>query len=72
MPSKIVGVHANCERILKKFDLPIPTHPPTFFKPPSPIIDPEDNIVYPETSNRFDYEGELAFIMKAEALLAKI
>lgn len=66
-PSKIVGVHANCEKILKKFDLPVPTHPPTFFKPLSSIINPEDNIVYPEGSNKVDYEGELAFIMKAKA-----
>jgi 2-keto-4-pentenoate hydratase/2-oxohepta-3-ene-1,7-dioic acid hydratase in catechol pathway len=66
-PSKIVGVHANCEKILKKFGLPIPTHPPTFFKPLSSIINPGENIVYPETSNRVDYEGELAFIMKAKA-----
>jgi 2-keto-4-pentenoate hydratase/2-oxohepta-3-ene-1,7-dioic acid hydratase in catechol pathway len=66
-PSKIVGVHANCEKILKKFNLPVPTHPPTFFKPPTSIINPEENIVYPDSSNRVDYEGELAFIMKAKA-----
>jgi len=66
-PSKIVGVHANCEKILKKFNLPTPTHPPTFFKPPTSIINPEENIVYPDFSNRVDYEGELAFIMKAKA-----
>jgi 2-keto-4-pentenoate hydratase/2-oxohepta-3-ene-1,7-dioic acid hydratase in catechol pathway len=66
-PSKIVGVHANCEKILKKFNLPVPTHPPTFFKPPTSIINPEENIVYPAFSNRVDYEGELAFIMKKKA-----
>jgi len=66
-PSKIVGVHANCAKILKKFNLPIPTTPPTFFKPPSSIINPGDDIIYPESSHNVDYEGELAIVMKAKA-----
>jgi len=66
-PSKIVGVMANSHKVIKKFNMPMPTEPVVFLKPPSSIINPEDNIVYPESSNKVDFEGELGVIMKAKA-----
>ena len=66
-PSKIIGVMANSHKVIKKFNLPMPTEPIVFLKPPSSIINPEDNIVYPESSNKVNIEGELGVIMKAKA-----
>ncbi len=66
-PSKIIGVMANSHKVIKKFNLPMPTEPIVFLKPPSSIINPEENIVYPESSNKVNIEGELGVIMKAKA-----
>ena len=66
-PSKIVGVMVNSRKVIEKYHLPTPTEPIVFFKPPSSIINPGDNIVYPDTSNKVNYEGELALVIKTRA-----
>jgi 2-keto-4-pentenoate hydratase/2-oxohepta-3-ene-1,7-dioic acid hydratase in catechol pathway len=66
-PSKIVGVMANCRKVLEKYNLPVPTEPVVFFKPISSIVGPEDNIIYPDSSDKVNYEGELGVIIKYKA-----
>ncbi|MBM4432839.1 MAG: fumarylacetoacetate hydrolase family protein [Chloroflexi bacterium] len=67
VPTKIIGVMANSRKVLEKYNLPIPTDPVVFFKPISSVIGPEDNIVYPDSSSKVNYEGELAVIIKSKA-----
>ncbi|NLD88621.1 MAG: fumarylacetoacetate hydrolase family protein [Clostridiales bacterium] len=69
-PEKIVAVGKNYFDHIKEIggdDAPVPETPILFIKPPSAIIGPEDNIMYPEISERVDHEAELAFIMKKDA-----
>jgi 2-keto-4-pentenoate hydratase/2-oxohepta-3-ene-1,7-dioic acid hydratase in catechol pathway len=66
-PTKIVGVMVNSRKVIEKYSLPTPTEPIVFFKPPSSIINPGDNIVYPDTSTKVNYEGELALVIKTRA-----
>ena len=44
-----------------------PTEPLLFLKPNTSVIGPGDTIVYPEISNRVEYEGELAVVVGALA-----
>ncbi len=66
-PSKVVGVMSNSRRVLEKMNKPIPPEPVVFFKPLTTVIGPEDNIIYPDSSNWVDYEGELGVIIKTKA-----
>ncbi len=63
-PSKIVAVGLNYYSHAKELDSPLPNAPLLFLKPSTAVIGPEDNIVYPATPARVDYEGELAVVMK--------
>jgi 2-keto-4-pentenoate hydratase/2-oxohepta-3-ene-1,7-dioic acid hydratase in catechol pathway len=47
-----------------EFNSQIPQTPLLFLKPPSAIIGPEEKIIYPEMSQRVDYEGELGVVIK--------
>jgi len=42
----------------------LPDAPLIFLKPSTAVIGPEDNIVYPASSARVDYEGELGVVIK--------
>jgi len=42
---------------------PIPKDPVFFTKPPTVVIGPYDDIVYPKATEKLDYEVEFAFIM---------
>ncbi|MDP2731043.1 MAG: fumarylacetoacetate hydrolase family protein [Dehalococcoidales bacterium] len=44
-----------------------PANPILVFKPPTAVIGPEDGIIYPDSSDHLDYEGELAVVMKRRA-----
>ena len=63
-PSKIIAMGLNYHSHAKELDLPIPNSPLTFLKPPTAVIGPGENIVYPPASARVDYEGELAVVIK--------
>ena len=41
----------------------LPGSPLIFLKPPTSVIGPEDAIVYPPSSKRVDYEGELGVVI---------
>jgi 2-keto-4-pentenoate hydratase/2-oxohepta-3-ene-1,7-dioic acid hydratase in catechol pathway len=63
-PSKIIAMGLNYHSHARELDLPLPNSPLTFLKPPTAVIGPGENIVYPSASARVDYEGELAVVIK--------
>jgi 2-keto-4-pentenoate hydratase/2-oxohepta-3-ene-1,7-dioic acid hydratase in catechol pathway len=62
-PSKIIAVGINYHSHAKEFEHNLPENPLLFLKPPTAVIGPEDNIVYPTMSEQVDYEGELGIII---------
>ena len=64
VPSKIVCLGVNYRSHAGEMNSQPPTSPLIFLKPPTAIIGPEDKIIYPEMSQRVDYEGELGVVIK--------
>jgi 2-keto-4-pentenoate hydratase/2-oxohepta-3-ene-1,7-dioic acid hydratase in catechol pathway len=63
-PSKIVCIGRNYREHAKELNHPVPSEPLFFFKPPSSLIGPDDEIRRPTAlSQRVDYEGEMAVII---------
>jgi 2-keto-4-pentenoate hydratase/2-oxohepta-3-ene-1,7-dioic acid hydratase in catechol pathway len=67
VPSKIVALGVNYRSHASEMDSRLPKEPLIFLKPPTAVIGPEDSIVYPESSHRVDYEGELAVVIGRRA-----
>lgn len=63
-PSKIICVGLNYKDHAKELNLPLPTHPIIFLKPPSSLIFNNESIVYPSQTKELHYEGELAIVIK--------
>jgi 2-keto-4-pentenoate hydratase/2-oxohepta-3-ene-1,7-dioic acid hydratase in catechol pathway len=66
-PSKIVAVGANYRDHALEMGRPLPAEPLLFLKPPSAVIGPQGLIDYPKMSQRVDYEGELAVVIRKKA-----
>jgi 2-keto-4-pentenoate hydratase/2-oxohepta-3-ene-1,7-dioic acid hydratase in catechol pathway len=66
-PSKIVALGVNYRSHGEEMSHRIPKEPLIFIKPSTAVIGTEDNIIYPETSQRVDYEGELGVVIKRAA-----
>jgi len=66
-PSKIVCVGLNYTDHAKELDMELPTEPIIFIKPSTTVIGHLDNIIYPNTSSRVDYEAELGIIISKKA-----
>ncbi len=66
-PSKIVALGLNYVSHGIEFNHPTPESPLIFIKPPTAVIGPEDNIVYPPSSHQVDYEAELGVVIKKTA-----
>jgi 2-keto-4-pentenoate hydratase/2-oxohepta-3-ene-1,7-dioic acid hydratase in catechol pathway len=62
-PSKIVCVGRNYREHASELGNEVPSEPLLFFKPPSSLLNPGENIVRPKISERTDYEGELGVII---------
>lgn len=62
-PTKIVCVGRNYSEHIAEMGSDLPKEPLLFFKPPSAVIDPGADIVYPHQSSRVDYEGELGVVI---------
>jgi 2-keto-4-pentenoate hydratase/2-oxohepta-3-ene-1,7-dioic acid hydratase in catechol pathway len=45
----------------------LPESPLIFLKPPTAVIGPEDNIIYPPSSKRVDFECELGVVISKKA-----
>jgi 2-keto-4-pentenoate hydratase/2-oxohepta-3-ene-1,7-dioic acid hydratase in catechol pathway len=64
-PSKIICIglnyhaHVDASQSAEK----APDYPLIFFKPPSAVVGPSDDIVHPSQSERVDYEAELGVII---------
>ena len=66
-PSKIVALGLNYRSHAEEVNAPLPNAPLIFLKPATAVIGPDDNITYPSTSHRVDYEGELGVVIKKPA-----
>lgn len=64
VPSKIIGVGLNYYSNVAALNAQIPQEPVIFLKPPSAVIGPEENIIYPPDVKELGYEVELAVIIK--------
>ncbi|HKS76840.1 MAG TPA: fumarylacetoacetate hydrolase family protein [Terriglobales bacterium] len=62
-PSKIICVGRNYREHASELGNEVPTEPLLFFKPPSSLLNPGENIVRPRISTRTDYEGELGLVI---------
>ena len=65
LPQKIVALGVNYRSHGKEMNHKPPAEPLIFLKPATSVIGPEDNIVYPPSSKRVDYEGELGVVIKS-------
>ena len=66
-PSKVVAVGLNYFGHAEELKMTIPDVPLLFLKPSTSLIGPGDDIVYPDSSERVDYEAELGVVIKARA-----
>lgn len=62
-PSKIVALGVNYRSHGEEMSHRIPAEPLIFIKPPTAVIGPEADIIYPPSSQRVDYEGELGVVI---------
>ena len=62
-----MGVGRNYREHSREMGEPVPPEPLLFLKPPTAVIGPNGIIIYPRSSRRVDYEGELAVVIKKEA-----
>jgi len=64
-PTKIICVGLNYHMHVQHSQsaTEAPANPVLFMKPPSSLLEPEGNIVYPENCDRVDYEAELAVVI---------
>jgi len=67
-PSKIIGVGLNYRDHAEEFGLPIPDEPMLFLMPGTAVIGPGEAILYPDMSQRVDYEGELGVVIGCRAV----
>jgi 2-keto-4-pentenoate hydratase/2-oxohepta-3-ene-1,7-dioic acid hydratase in catechol pathway len=63
LPSKIVCVGRNYAEHAAEMGNALPSNPLLFFKPPSAVIGPGDDIVYPPQSTHVEFEGELGVVI---------
>jgi 2-keto-4-pentenoate hydratase/2-oxohepta-3-ene-1,7-dioic acid hydratase in catechol pathway len=63
LPTKIVAVGRNYAEHAAEMGGEAPKEPLLFLKPPSAVLPPNGEIVYPRQSSRVDYEGELAVVI---------
>ncbi|MPZ87095.1 MAG: DUF2437 domain-containing protein [Nitriliruptorales bacterium] len=62
-PSKIICVGRNYRSHAEEFGNPVPDEPLLFMKPPSAIVGPDADVVYPTLSRRVDPEAELVLVI---------
>ncbi len=67
LPSKVVALGLNYRSHARELNQKLPEVPLLFLKPPTAVVGPEDNIIYPAMSERVDYEGELGVVIRKRA-----
>jgi 2-keto-4-pentenoate hydratase/2-oxohepta-3-ene-1,7-dioic acid hydratase in catechol pathway len=63
VPSKIICVGRNYKEHAAEFGNPVPEEPLLFMKPPSSLVGPDDQVVYPALTRRVDHEAELVVVI---------
>jgi 2-keto-4-pentenoate hydratase/2-oxohepta-3-ene-1,7-dioic acid hydratase in catechol pathway len=63
VPTKIIAIGLNFRPEAPEGQPAVPDEPIFSFKPPSAVIGPGDAIVWPRSSQRVDFEGELALVI---------
>lgn len=64
LPSKVIAIGRNyADHVREMGGEEPPAEPLIFSKPSTSVIGPKEAIVYPELSERVDYEGELAVVI---------
>jgi len=66
VPTKIVCGGLNYRDHAAEMNLPVPDEPVIFIKPPTAVLDPGGEIIYPPSSKQVEYEGELAAVIGRE------
>ena len=66
-PSKFVAIGLNFTDHAKETGSPIPENPVVFFKTPSCIVGPNDNVMLPKNHVSVDWEVEIAIVMGRKA-----
>lgn len=64
LPTKIVAVGLNHRSHAEEMNVAPAEEPLIFLKPPSAVIGPGEEIIYPKISKRVDYEGEVGIVIK--------
>lgn len=67
-PSKIICVGLNYSKHAKESGMALPTEPVLFFKAPSALSGPNDDIIIPKNSKKTDWEVEIAIVIGKKAL----
>ncbi|HRX34860.1 MAG TPA: fumarylacetoacetate hydrolase family protein [Aestuariivirga sp.] len=65
-PTKIVCIGQNYLEHVAEIGSTPPDEPLFFLKPPTSLIGPGDEIVYPHIATRVDFEGELAIVIRRD------
>ena len=65
-PGKIIGIGRNYVDHAKELDNPIPDEPLVFLKAQSSVVGPSAAVVLPPESERVDFEGEIAVVLRQE------
>lgn len=63
LPSKVVAIGRNYADHASEMGGEVPAEPLIFLKPSTAVIGPGDAIACPASSNRVDFEGELAVVI---------
>jgi 2-keto-4-pentenoate hydratase/2-oxohepta-3-ene-1,7-dioic acid hydratase in catechol pathway len=64
LPGKIIGIGRNYVEHAREMDNPVPSEPVLFLKAPSSVIGPRSPVVLPLESQRVEYEGEIAVVLR--------
>jgi 2-keto-4-pentenoate hydratase/2-oxohepta-3-ene-1,7-dioic acid hydratase in catechol pathway len=65
VPGKILGVGRNYAEHARELDNPLPKEPVLFLKATTSIVGPSAPIVLPPESERVEYEGEIALVLRS-------
>jgi 2-keto-4-pentenoate hydratase/2-oxohepta-3-ene-1,7-dioic acid hydratase in catechol pathway len=64
LPGKIVGIGRNYVEHAREMDNAVPSEPLLFLKAPTALIGPGEAVVLPLESQRVEYEGEIAVVVR--------